>query len=435
MGVKSKVLNNVGWIVGCKIVQSLLNLVVGMISARYLGPSGYGIISFAASVVAFATPFMKLGLNQTLVHEMTTRPDKEGEIVGSSVFLNVGASLLCILSIIGFVTIASQGERQTQIVCVIYSLSLIFMATEMIQFWFQAKLKSKFPSIAVVVASLVVSCYKIYILASAKSIYWFAVTNILQYATISVILIVVYLRSSDQKLTVSMKTSRQLLSRSKYYIFSSLMIVLYQQTDHIMLKTMISDTENGYYAAAVTCAGVIGFVYAAIIDSLRPAILQQKGKSKEKYEEYLCISYSLIFYLSLAQGVFMTILAEPIMMILYGSQYAPAVNVLRVCVWYVTYAYFGSIRNIWIQGEGKHKCIWVIDFVGGITNVVLNALLIPWLGAIGAAAASVISQFFVNFAFGFIFKPIRENNRLILRGLHPRSLLAMGQFIMNKNKG
>lgn len=428
----NRVVTNASWIIGCKIAQSLLNMVVGMISARYLGPSRYGIISYAASIVAFATPFMKLGLNQTLVHEMTIQPEKEGKIVGSSIVLNVGASLLCILAIIGYLTISSRGERETQIVCTIYSLSLIFMATEMVQFWFQAKLKSKFPSIAVVVASAVVSAYKIYILATAKTVYWFAATNIIQYAVISLILIIAYMRSSEQRLGCSLKVCGQLLSRSKYYIFSSLMIVLYQQTDHIMLKTMIGDAENGYYAAAVTCAGVIGFVYAAIIDSLRPVILQQKGKSQKQYESYLCLSYSMIFYLSMAQSVFMTILAKPIVLILYGAEYAAAVNVLRVCVWYVTYAYFGSIRNIWIQGEGKHKCVWIIDFVGGLTNVLLNALLIPNFGAIGAASASVASQFFVNFLFGFIYKPIRENNKLILRSLNPKNLWNMAQMLLKK---
>lgn len=48
----NKTIQNAKWIIGCKIVQSLLQMVVGMLSARYLGPSNYGLINYAASIVA-----------------------------------------------------------------------------------------------------------------------------------------------------------------------------------------------------------------------------------------------------------------------------------------------------------------------------------------------------------------------------------------------
>ena len=59
-GMKLKsVFNNAKWIIVCKIIQSLLQLVVGMLCARYLGPSNYGTINYAAGLVAFFAPLMK----------------------------------------------------------------------------------------------------------------------------------------------------------------------------------------------------------------------------------------------------------------------------------------------------------------------------------------------------------------------------------------
>ena len=66
--LKKGVFENAGWIIGCKVIQSLLNLLIGLITARYLGPSNYGIISYVASVVAFAMPIMQLGLRHTIVN-------------------------------------------------------------------------------------------------------------------------------------------------------------------------------------------------------------------------------------------------------------------------------------------------------------------------------------------------------------------------------
>jgi len=53
-------------------------------------------------------------------------------------------------------------------------------------------------------------------------------------------------------------------------------------------------------------------------------------------------------------------------------------------------------------------------------NVGLNFVLIPVLGALGAAITTVATQFFANVILGFIMKPIRRNNKLLLRGLNPK---------------
>ena len=139
-----QVFNNAKWIIICKIAQSILQLIVGMISARYLGPSNYGLISYAGSVVAFALPLMKLGFDAILVHELVENPDKEGEIMGTSLMLNLFSSVLCMGGVAAFASVANFGETQTIIVCVLYSTLMLFAALEMIQYWFQYKLFSKY---------------------------------------------------------------------------------------------------------------------------------------------------------------------------------------------------------------------------------------------------------------------------------------------------
>lgn len=427
--IQKKVVTNAGWIVACKLAQSVLNIIVGMLSARYLGPSGYGLISYAASIVAFVTPVMRLGLHAVLVQEITADPEQEGRTVGTALVMNVLSSLLCISAVIGFVFFANNGERDTLIVCSIYSFSLLFQATEMITYWFQAKLLSKYPSMAMLSAYVVVSCYKIYLLISAKSVYWFAFSNLIDHGLISLILISVYHAGKRQRLSYSGRKAKKLISMGKYYIVSSMMVTIFQQTDRLMLKNMMDESATGLYSAAVTCAGVFGFVYAAIIDSARPEILRLYRESKEEYEKSMSVLYCLIFYLSLAQCLAVALLAEPIIYILYGEAYLPAANALRLCVWYVTYAYFGSIRNIWILCEEKHRYVWIIDVFGALTNVALNYLLIPVYGIVGAAAASFATQFLTNFVLGFVLKPIRQNNKLLIRGLNPRFLLELRRLL------
>lgn len=425
-----QVFNNAKWIVACKVAQSVIQLIIGMISARYLGPSNYGLINYAASIMAFALPVMRLGFNATLVHELIEDPKKEGGILGTSLVLNILSSLFCILGIITFVSIVNADSKTTILVCVLYSVSLLFSALEMIQYWFQYKLKSKYSSVVMLVSYVLVSLYKVFLLITGKSVYWFALVNCFDYALISISLIVIYFKIGNSKLYFSFSLAKEMLSKSKHYMLSGMMVVAFQTTDHIMLLNMIDEKENGYYTAAITTAGVVQFIYTAIIDSYRPLILSNKKENSKDYEKNVSSLYSIILYLALAQSIAFFVLAKPIIYLLYGTDYTSSIPVLRILIWYLMFSFMGVIRNVWILAEQKQKYLWLINLLGAGFNVVFNFILIPYYGACGAAFASFATQIFTNFVLGFIMKPIRENNKLLLKGLNPKFAFCEAKSVL-----
>ncbi len=427
--IKNRIFNNAKWIIVCKIVQSLLQLIVGMLCARYLGPSNYGIINYAASIVAFVVPLMQLGLNCTLVQEFVEKPEQEGKIIGTALVLDLISAVGCIILVSGFVSIVNKGETETIIVCILYSLSLLFRALELLQCWFHYKLKSKYSSVIMLFAYIIVSIYRIYLLATGKNIFWFAVVNSIDCGIIGISLILIYYRLGAKKFSFSFAVAKKLFSRSKYYIISSMMITLFQSTDHIMLKLIKGDAENGFYTAAVTSAVVCQFVYTAVVDSMRPIILGYKKSNPVEYERNISRLYSITTYACFAQAVVFTIFAKHIIWILYGEAYLPSVPVLQVMVWFVMFSFMGSVRNIWILAEGKQSILWKMNLAGAIINISMNFALIWKLGALGAAIATLSTQILINFVFGFIVKPLRENNRLLLKGLNPKMMLEMLKMI------
>ena len=423
--LKNRVFKNASWIIGCKVGQMIINLVVGMLTARYLGPSNYGVINYAASIVAFVTPIMQLGMNNILVQEIVNGPEKEGETLGTAITMSVCSSLLCIVGVVAFVNIANAGEHETILVCLLYSFVLVFQAFEMIVYWFQAKLLSKYTSIMMFAAYVVVAAYKIYLLVTEKNVYWFAAAQAIDAALIAIGCIIIYKKLGGQKLSFSKAAAKRMFSKSHFYIVSSMMVTIFAQTDKIMIKLMLNNEETGYYSAALTVAALSSFVFTAIVDSMRPTIFESKNQSEAEFEYRLILLYSIVIYLSLAQCLVMTALANPIIRFLYGAQYMPAASALQIGVWYTTFSYLGMVRNIWILAENKQKYLWQINLSGALANVVLNYLLIPIMGINGAALASLITQFFTNVIVGYIIKPIRKNNAIMLRGLNPNILLAL----------
>lgn len=413
----NKVAKNAVWIVGIRVVQAAVAMLINMLTARYLGPSGFGLITYAASLVAFVLPIMQLGLNNVLVQEIVSNPEEEGAILGTSITLSVLSSICCIIGVSVFALVANPGEPETILTCFLYSFILIFQAFDYVGYWYQAKLMSKYTSMISLVAYIIVSAYKIFLLVKGKSVYWFAISNALDYVLISFGGLALYRKFGGGKLSFSLELGKKMFSKSKHYILSSMMVTIFAQTDKIMLKMMLDESATGYYGAAVTCAGMTGFVFAAIIDSFRPSIFEVQKEGDGVFRHRLTMLYSIVIYLSLAQSIAMTIFSKWAIYILYGTAYYQAVSALQIIVWYTTFSYMGSVRNIWILANEKQKYLWQINMSGAIANVILNAVLIPLIGINGAAIASLITQLFTNVIVGYIIKPIRPNNAIMLESL------------------
>lgn len=430
--MSNRIFTNAKWIIGCKIVQSLMQLVIGMLSARYLGPANFGLINYAASIAAIVTPIMTLGFPNTLVQEYVGNPNHEGEILGTHLLMNLLSAMACMVGVVSFAAVANPGEQITILVCALYSVSLFSQALEMIQYWFQAKLLSKYSSLAMLCAYIVLSAYKIWLLVSGKSVYWFALSHAVEYGVAGLLMLIAYKKLGTQKMQVSLALARKLINKSRYYIVSSMMVMLFGRIAGIILVQICGEIENGFYAAAVTCTSITGFVFSAIIDTSRPVVLESRKKSIEVFEQNVSRVYSMIIWLSLLQSVFFTVFAWLIVSVLYGENYLPAIPVLQILVWSTAFSYMGVVRNIWILGEEKHNILWLINLSGAIASILLNFLLIPAWGACGAAVASVLTQIFTNMVMGFILKPVRPNNRLLLRGMDPRLLLEIGTMLLRK---
>ena len=425
-----KIVGNASWIIACKLIKAVLTFLVTMITARCLGPGNYGLISYAAGVVAFVAPIMKLGFDSILVHELVNSPENEGKTLGTAIVLNLISAIVCIVGVFVFVVFTNAGEKEAIIVCTLYSMMLIFQGLEMIQYWFQSKLMSKYTSVSMMISYVCVAVFQVIILLTNKNIYLYSLSNSIDFLIISIMLFLAYKKLGGKKLEISVELGKKMLNKSKFYIISGLMVMVFSQTDKIMIKNMIGNEATGFYSAAATCAGMTSFVFAAIMDSVRPVVFEGKKVGQEHFENILCKVYSVIIYSSLAVSFFITIFSPIIIRIMYGTVYDPSINVLRISVWFTTFSYLGTVRDMWILAEGKQKYIWRINLCGALMNIFLNFVLIPFIGINGAAVASLLTQFFTNVILGDILRPIRPNNKIMRKSFGIKYFISVIKYVL-----
>ena len=405
----NRVAKNASWIIGGKIIQMGMNLIVNVLVARYLGPTEFGFISYAGAYTAFFSSICTLGIDSVIVKELIDNSKKEGEVLGTSLFLRLLSSTFSTLTIMGIAMVVDAGQPVTQLVVILSSLSCIFQVFDTFTYWFQARLQSKVTTIATILAVIITSGYKVILLIAGMPVTYFAVALSIDYICLAIFFYISYKKYGGGKLSISLGYAKSILKKSYHFILPGLMVSVYAQTDKLMLKHMISDAEIGYYSTAVSLCSAWTFVLSAIIVSLTPSIMESFDRDRLEFDRKNKFLYSIVFYVSIVVAIGFTIFADLIIYLMYGVAYAPAAAPLRIITWYTAFSYLGVARNPWIVCMNRQKYLKYIYVSAAVLNVILNLIFIPWLGAVGAAIASLAAQILTSMVIPCFIKEMREN--------------------------
>ena len=418
----NKLFSNIIWDMGGKIFQMVLTLLVGMLTARYLGPSNYGIIGETASYVSFFSVICQLGFTSTAVKELMDNKEKEGEILGTTIFFRVCTSLISSVAITCLLYILKEGDKVIVWVAFLQSLSLTFQSFEMLHYWYQSRLETQVSVKVLSFAYVLMAAFKIVILALGKSVEWFAFSTALEAAVVGVALVWIYHKGPGGRLSISISAGKEILKRSYHFILSGLMATIYGEMDKIMLGEMLSETAVGFYTAATKVSTMWSFVLTALINSSRPVIIASRNKSNELYVKQNKRLYAAIIWIGIAAGLGITLTGKWLIYFMYGEAYLPATSSLQISAWYTMFAMLGTARGIWIVCEEKAKYVKYYLGIGTVINVILNYLLIPQFGAGGAAAATLITQIFTAVFAPAIFKETRVYTKYVFEAFLLRGI-------------
>ena len=432
--VVKRFLGNSGWMIGQQLYNMLLQLVVGSLSARYLGPSSYGLINYGASIISFFSIICRLGLDGVIINEMIKRPEKMGTYLGSALVMRLSASILSLFGIMGIVRVLEPNNPVLYIITGLQSFAVILQSYEIFSYWFQLNLRMKYVSIATMIAQTIVGVWRIVLLATKASVYFFAFSSSIQYLVCgSVVIFFFFKEKNGIKLSFSKIDSQLLIRNSYHFIISGLAVTFYSQIDKIMIGKSLDSAEVGIYTAAATIATMWEFVPNALINSASPLIIELREKEYDKYIMRFQQLLLAITGLSVLMGIGVTLLGKVAILILYGGQYIEATVPLSILIWSTGFAMIGTTRGIWIVAEGYNKYTKYYIFIGAAVNLVLNLIFIPLWGITGAAITTLISQITVAFISPLFFKKTRQFDSIYFSSfkLIPETIAKIKETVKN----
>ena len=354
-------------------------------------------------------------MNGVVVKYMIDNPDQENIVLGSSMGFRIISSILSMFSVCMIVLILNPNDSTKLVLVLLQSFQLSFKAVQILDSWFQRHLKSKYVSIGKMIACVVVSLYKIFLLVTSKTIVWFAFSNSLTDAVIMIIEYYYYKRENGKPLKFSYDVGKILLKNSYHFIISGIMVAIYTQMDRIMIGQMMGDLDVGLYTTATAICSMWIFLPTSIIISFQPTIMEIKRKGNEAdYLYRLKQLYSLIIWLCFGVSAVVAICGRMIIYLLYGQAYLGAINVLRIIIWVETFSMIGTARGIWILCENKNKYVKYYLGIGAVLNLMLNIIMIPKFGISGAAIATLITQVMTSVFAPLLFKETRSFTKLVI---------------------
>lgn len=409
-GNTKKFLGNSGWMMGQQIYYMVLSLVVGSLSARYLGPSNYGIINYGSSIISFFSIICRLGLDSVIINEMIKSPDKQGSYLGSALVMRLITSISSFFAVWGIVWVLEPGKTDIVIVTVLQAFAVILQTYEVFTYWFQLKLKMKYVSLATMIGQTAVGVWRIFLLINKASVYMFALSASVLALVSGVIVGVCFFgdKEREQRLQVSRKDQKYLLSNSYHYIIAAIAITFYMQIDKIMIGKFIDSTAVGIYSTATLIAGLWEFVPTALINSSRPLIIEERKTNYAAYIKKFQMLLLGISVMSIVVSIGMLVLGRFAILIMYGHDYIEATIPLSILIWSTGFAMIGTARGIWLVAEGYNKYSKDMVLMGAVINFVLNVIFIRKWGITGAAITTLISQIFVSLIAPLMFKDIKK---------------------------
>ena len=237
---------NTSWLLGERILRMAISLFIGIYVARYLGPERFGLLSYSLSFVLLFSSLASFGLDDILVRELVKSPEKRKDILGTVFWLKVCGALVMGTAIV-LVLKYKVEDQQTYWMIALITFGFLFQATNVVDFYFQSQVQSKFAVRAQVIQLILTSLFKIYLVWNQAELIWFAFALMLDQVVIAVLFLLVYQWKFEwfPFFSSTWIHAKKLMRDAWPLIFAGMVVSVYMKIDQVMLKEMLDAKAVG----------------------------------------------------------------------------------------------------------------------------------------------------------------------------------------------
>ncbi len=405
-----KIAKGAGIIFISAILINILVFVYRIFVARYLSPSEYGLLSLSITLLKAFTIIALLGL-QFGVGKFAAAYMAKKDLSRTKGVLILSLSFPLIVSIIialaGYIyspQISNQifNMPDLQPILQIFAIALPFSTlTQMIRYIFVSFKKPRFILISEVIGekliNLILAITFIFIGGAVLDLsYAYLITLVISFMIASWILEKKVFSILSGKIKPKIDAGK-IFRFSIPTIFTGILAILLSWTDTIFIGIFKTASDVGIYSIAYVLASSLTIFLNSFGDIFYPITSELHSKKKHVViRETFEVVSKWIFITTLPFFLIAIIFPEHLIDAFFGYGYAIGFNVLVIlAIGYFITSALGPVAFT-LQVYNKTKFVGFYTTIAAIVNVILNIILIPIFGLIGAAFATVLSILLCN---------------------------------------
>ena len=415
---KKKVFANLFWAMTGKIVNMAGVLLVGILVARYLGPSQYGLMNYVISYVSLFTIISNFGLDNIEIRELSRTPERKDYILGTCfrirMFFSTFALILVIISLILF-----KANTFTSCMILLYSVTLYTGSFNIIRNYFTSIVKNEYVVKSEIARTIIGACIKVIVLWIKAPLEYFIAATVFD-----TVLVASGYCFSFKKTVGKISELKYDKTIVPYYIkesfplvLSGAAVIIYQRIDQVMIGNMIDNASVGYFATAGKFLDLVLFLPMVLTQTVTPLLVKAKERNKEEYDRKKQQFVNIVVWMAIILSVLVSFFAYWLIYFTYGDKYLPAVPVLQIMAFKTVGMALSSSSGQIIIMERIHKWAFIRNLIGCLICIVLNILLIPQFGIIGSAWVTIITVAFTGCLANVFIPPYYKIMRMQLYAL------------------
>lgn len=374
--------------------QFIFPLITFPYVSRILLPEGTGKVSFATSIISYFAMFAQLGIPTYGIRACAkVRDDKEklSKTAQEIFIINIIMSILAY--IVFFIAVCNvQKLKEEKVLFIIVSVTIFFNAIGME--WLYKALEQYtyitirsviFKFIALIAMFLLIHQKSDYIIYGAISIFASSASNIFNFVNVHKY---ISLRP------VGDYNFKQHLKAVSVFFAMSCATTIYTHLDTVMLGFMKTDTDVGYYNAAVK----IKTILVSIVTSLGTVLLPRASYYvehglKEEFYRITKKAINFVFLVATPLMLYFIFFAKEGIFFLSGNNYGGAIIPMQIIMPTLFFIGLTNIMGMQILVPlGKENIVLYSEIVGAIVDLVINYILIPKYASVGAAIGTLVAE-------------------------------------------
>ena len=387
-----RILSNTMLLTGVRVVVPIMSLAVVLTLSRVLGAEGLGQYTLAFTVLYVINTAAPFGLYALITREGARSHDEIPRLLGSGFLLAACATIP--LSFI----LAASGEwlgydAETCSALRMLSLSVFpFVLVTLGEAAFVAIEKVKWVAAVTVGENLVKVSGSLYALLGGYGLEGVVIAAVAGKA-VAALLVLILLRIEQLRIAWPDRgVTARLAKAAPTFLAIQVFAMIYWRIDILMLSKLgDSVADVGFYGAAYRIFELVMIVPQSLCLALYPQVVQA---SHDNVAHLRSIGRETLRYLGAAvlpAAIAATLAGDRILELLYGTEFAPATGTLAVLIWAVVPFAWVRYHAYVLVATDRQRVDLVLNVGLSAVNVVLNLMLIPRFGHLGAAVATLIA--------------------------------------------